>query len=98
MISDSPTCTSIAGISIVVPSLTTLALLQDVIALHRDRFTWKKPPYEYVTDRPPIDVLTGDPEVRETLESGGDLRTMERSWRREIKLFAAEASEIHLYR
>ncbi len=80
------------------PYLTTLALLQDVIALHRDRFAWKKPPYEYVTDRLPIDVLTGDPAVREALESGGDLRAMERSWRREIVAFAAEAASIRLYR
>jgi uncharacterized protein YbbC (DUF1343 family) len=46
------------------PYLTTLALLQDIIAGHRDRFEWKQPPYEYVTDRLPIDVLTGDPAVR----------------------------------
>src|SRR5439155_23219696 len=46
------------------PYFTTLALLQDIIAAHRDRFEWTKPPYEYVTDKPPIDVLTGDPAVR----------------------------------
>jgi len=80
------------------PYLTTLALLQDIIALHGDRFAWKEPPYEYVTDRPPIDVLTGDPAVREALESGGDLHAMERSWRREIARFSAEAATITLYR
>jgi uncharacterized protein YbbC (DUF1343 family) len=79
------------------PYLTTLALLQDVIALQRDRFAWKEPPYEYVTDRPPIDVLTGDPAVREALESGGDLRAMERSWRREIKEFAACIAETRTF-
>jgi len=80
------------------PYLTTLALLQDVIALHGDRFAWKQPPYEYVTDRPPIDVLTGDPAVRKALESGGDLRAMERSWRQEFRRFSAEAATIRLYR
>src|SRR6266581_5530514 len=55
------------------PYLTTLALLQDVIAEHRQHFAWKEPPYEYVADRPPIDVLAGDPAVREALEQGGDL-------------------------
>jgi len=80
------------------PYLTTLALLQDIIAEHGDRFEWKQPPYEYVTDRLPIDVLTGDPAVREALESGADLRDLARSWRSEIAAFAREARAVHLYR
>jgi uncharacterized protein YbbC (DUF1343 family) len=79
------------------PYLTTLALLQDIIALHRDRFEWKQPPYEYVTDRLPIDVLTGDPAVREALESGADLRDLERGWRAEIRSFERESRPFRLY-
>jgi uncharacterized protein YbbC (DUF1343 family) len=79
------------------PYLTTLALLQDIIAVHRDRFAWREPPYEYVTDRRPIDVLTGDPAVREALESGSDLNALERSWRREIAGFQQEARRFWLY-
>jgi uncharacterized protein YbbC (DUF1343 family) len=80
------------------PYATTLALLQEIIALHRDRFEWKQPPYEYVTDKPPIDVLTGDPAVREALESGSDLRAAERGWRREIAGFERESRAFRLYR
>jgi uncharacterized protein YbbC (DUF1343 family) len=80
------------------PYITTLALLQDVITLHRDRFEWNKPPYEYVTDKPPIDVLTGDPAVRQALESGADLGGLERSWRREIAAFEKESQAVRLYR
>jgi len=79
------------------PYLTSLALLQDVIAEHRDRFEWKKPPYEYVTDRLPIDVLTGDPAVRQALESGEDLRRLERGWRAEIGAFERESRAFHFY-
>ncbi len=79
------------------PYLTTLAILQDIIAEHGRRFEWKQPPYEYVTDRLPIDVLTGDPAVRQALEGGGDLRALERSWRAEIAAFAREAREVRLY-
>lgn len=79
------------------PYLTTLALLQDVISEHRDRFEWKKPPYEYVTDRLPIDVLTGDPAVRQALESGEDLRRLERGWRGEIGAFERESRAFHFY-
>jgi len=80
------------------PYLTTLALLQDIIAEHREHFAWKEPPYEYVTDRLPIDVLLGDPAVREALESGADLRALERSWRGEIEAFRKESLAVRLYR
>jgi len=80
------------------PYLTTLALLQDVIAEHRQHFAWKEPPYEYVTDRLPIDVLLGDPTVRDAVERGADLRALERSWRREIEAFRREALSVRLYR
>jgi uncharacterized protein YbbC (DUF1343 family) len=81
-----------------LPYLTTLALLQDVVTLHRDRFAWKQPPYEYVTDRLPMDVLAGDPAVRETIEAGGDLRALAASWRREIAAFRQEVAPLLLYR
>lgn len=79
------------------PYLTSLALLQDIIAEHRDQFAWKEPPYEYVTDRLPIDVLLGDPAVREALEGGADLRALERSWRREIESFRKESRPFRFY-
>jgi uncharacterized protein YbbC (DUF1343 family) len=81
-----------------LPYLTTLALLQDIFALHGDRFAWKQPPYEYVTDRLPIDVLTGDPVVRRAIESGADLRPLAASWRREIARFQGEVAAHRLYR
>ena len=84
-----------------LPYLTTLALLQDVVWLHGARgsgeFAWKQPPYEYVTDRLPIDVLTGNPAVREAIESGDDLRAMAASWRPEIRAFEKEAAGHLLY-
>jgi len=80
------------------PYFTTLALLQDVVALHRDRFAWKQPPYEYVTDRLPIDVLTGDPAVREAIEGGDDLRARAASWRAEVRAFQKAAARYLLYR
>lgn len=79
------------------PYMTTLCLLQEIVAVHRDQFRWKEPPYEYVTDRPPIDVLTGDPSVREAIESGADLRDLETSWAGEIRAFRREAKPHLLY-
>jgi len=80
------------------PYMTTLAILQDIVAVHRDQFAWKQPPYEYVTDRLPIDVLLGDPAVRAAIESGGDLRALERTWRSEIEAFRRESLPFRMYR
>jgi len=79
------------------PYLTSLAMLQDVVALHRSEFAWKQPPYEYVTDRLPIDVLTGDPAIREAIESGRNLLEMSASWQPEIRDFKKEAAPHLLY-
>jgi uncharacterized protein YbbC (DUF1343 family) len=81
-----------------LPYLTTLALLQDIVALHRSEFAWKQPPYEYVTDRLPIDVLTGDPAVREAIESGASLTRLASAWEREIRAFRRQAAPWLLYR
>ncbi|HYV86420.1 MAG TPA: DUF1343 domain-containing protein [Patescibacteria group bacterium] len=80
------------------PYLTTLALLQDIIAEHGAEFAWKEPPYEYVTDKLPIDVLLGDPAVRSALENGSSLTALERSWRREIDAFRRESLPFRFYR
>jgi uncharacterized protein YbbC (DUF1343 family) len=80
------------------PYMTSLALLQDVIAEHGREFAWKEPPYEYVTDRLPIDVLLGDPAVRAALENGSSLTALERTWRKEIDAFRRESLPFRLYR
>lgn len=79
------------------PYLTTLALLQDVRLVHREECAWKQPPYEYVTDRLPIDVLTGDPLVREAIDSGADLRALAATWSHDLRAFKKEARAHLLY-
>jgi uncharacterized protein YbbC (DUF1343 family) len=37
------------------------------VASHSDGFRWRVEPYEYVSDRPAIDLLTGGPEFRKAL-------------------------------
>ena len=42
------------------PYYTTLALLAVIRELYPEQFAWRQPPYEYETERLPIDLLTGD--------------------------------------
>ncbi|MEM6455278.1 MAG: DUF1343 domain-containing protein [Acidobacteriota bacterium] len=60
---------------------------------------WRREPYEFVTDRPAIDLLTGDPRVRAQLDAGvagNDIvAAVEDDWRRDERAFR-DAREPHL--
>jgi uncharacterized protein YbbC (DUF1343 family) len=43
-------------------------------------FRWKQPPYEYVFDKNPFDVIAGTSALREAIEGGLSLDEIERSW------------------
>lgn len=51
---------------------TTLAVLACVRALWPNDFAWRQPPYEYETEKLPIDILTGSAAVREAIDAGED--------------------------
>jgi len=51
-------------------------MLAEVRNLAPDKFEWRTAPYEFVTDRPAIDLLTGGPEFRTLVDQGGDLRDL----------------------
>jgi uncharacterized protein YbbC (DUF1343 family) len=50
------------------PVRTTAALIAVIRRLWPDTFAWRKPPYEYETVKPPIDILFGNCLFREALE------------------------------
>ncbi|HAY21946.1 MAG TPA: DUF1343 domain-containing protein [Desulfobacterales bacterium] len=62
------------------PYFTTLVILQTIIRLYPGHFQWRQPPYEYVYDRLPFDLLTGDPAVREGLEGHIPVTELEQQW------------------
>jgi uncharacterized protein YbbC (DUF1343 family) len=52
------------------PYALSLALLREILNLHRASFSWKEPPYEYEYERMPIDLILGDSRLREGLDKG----------------------------
>ncbi|MFH0810130.1 MAG: DUF1343 domain-containing protein [Pseudomonadota bacterium] len=76
---------------------TTLALLREVLALWPKDFAWRQPPYEYETERLPIDVILGDTALRAGLEAGSPLEQIESSWRRELQSFLRRRRACLLY-
>ncbi len=51
------------------PYRTTVALLAAVRRRWPEQFGWLNPPYEYETERPPIDIISGSANLRTVLKS-----------------------------
>jgi uncharacterized protein YbbC (DUF1343 family) len=49
------------------PLPTTLALLRAIAEIYPDQLQWRTEPYEFVSDRLAIDLLYGNPKLRETI-------------------------------
>jgi uncharacterized protein YbbC (DUF1343 family) len=75
-----------------------IELLEEVAGLAPEAFTWRAEPYEFVTDRPAIDLLTGGSEVRSGIEAGTSISGWIASWEREEADFDRERREVLLYR
>ena len=76
---------------------TGLALLRGIVALSPGRFEWKQPPYEYETERLPIDVISGGPWVREWAEGRHPWSHYDEKERADAAAFQAERRDYLLY-
>jgi len=79
---------------------TGVALLATVRRLAPDLFAWRQAPYEFVTDRPAIDLLTGGADCREAIETGRGADALTdwiASWETDEAAFRAEREEVLLY-
>ncbi len=79
------------------PYRFTLAALAAFLKLWPDNFVWTDPPYEYVSDKLPIDVIIGDPSVRRGLEEGRPVLELESQWEDELNQFKKLRSDFLLY-
>jgi len=73
-----------------------------LLATIRERFPgafgWRPDPYEFVTDVPAIDLLTGSDAVRRVLDGEGLLEPVLEGWRREVTSFETALEGTLLYR
>ncbi len=80
------------------PLLTTIAFLRAIVEIHPDEWQWRTEPYEFVSDRPAIDLLYGNSELRETLlEPDFSLEELENSWKEELESFLPVRQEYLIY-
>jgi len=55
------------------PWFAGIAMVKFAHDMYRDDFRWKEPPYEYVYDKNPFDVISGTAKIREAFEKGIEL-------------------------
>jgi uncharacterized protein YbbC (DUF1343 family) len=72
-----------------------LGILAAVRDLFPEALRWNDPPYEYETEKLPIDILAGGPDLRLTLDAGGDPSGLIKAWAPALEEFQ-DAREIHL--
>jgi uncharacterized protein YbbC (DUF1343 family) len=80
------------------PVITGVAVIRAIAKLFPEVFQWRSEPYEFVSDRPAIDLLYGHPELRETLLNGPQsLQDIEASWQSDLESFRAIRQNYLLY-
>ena len=79
------------------PYVSSLRLLQAVLACHPGEFRWKTPPYEYEFEKQPIDLIIGGREIRQRLESVASLESIAASWKAQTDEFQHTSRAYHLY-
>lgn len=65
--------------------------------MYRDEFRWKEPPYEYVYDRNPFDVIAGTSRLREAFERGESLDSIFAKWQDPLAEFNKVRDRYLLY-
>jgi len=79
------------------PFRTGVALLATVKRLWPDELAWRDQPYEFVHDRPAIDLLAGGAWLREGVERGSTLAELTAGWDSAEAAFRARRSPHLIY-
>lgn len=79
------------------PLTASLGILEALMRLYPSNFQWAEPPYEYVFDQLPMDVIMGDDSIRVDLEARCSVTEMEEMWRDDLMEFRKKREEFLLY-
>ncbi len=79
------------------PVMTGVATVLVARELYGDKLRWKEPPYEYVYDKNPFDVIAGTSRLRASIERGESLEQIVESWRGGLEEFLRLRERFLLY-
>jgi len=80
-----------------LPFQTSIKLLWSIWKIHKDRFEWKSPPYEYEYHRLPIDMIFGTSIIREMIEEETPVKDIFNWYNHDTHQFSNIASKFYLY-
>jgi uncharacterized protein YbbC (DUF1343 family) len=69
------------------PVFAGVAMVKLIHDTYPNDFRWKVPPYEYVYDKNPFDVIAGTNKIREAFEQGVELEAIRDTWERPLLEF-----------
>lgn len=79
------------------PVVTGVAMVKIAYDLYPAQFRWKEPPYEYVYDRNPFDVIAGTSSIRVAIEGGSALADIQAGWTEGLEAFTNARRPYLLY-
>jgi uncharacterized protein YbbC (DUF1343 family) len=79
------------------PVIVGIAAVKAAYDLYTEHFRWKEPPYEYVYDKNPFDVIAGTDKLRAGIERGASLETISAGWAQGVEEFKRQCSSYLLY-
>jgi beta-N-acetylhexosaminidase len=79
------------------PVVTGITMVQVAHDMYPGEFRWKEPPYEYVYDRNPFDVIAGTSSIREAIEAGRSVDDIEAGWKEQLTEFKRVREDYLLY-
>lgn len=79
------------------PVIVGIAMVKTIFDLYPGEFKWKNPPYEYVLDRNPFDVIAGTDKTRTSIERGVPVEDIKLFWQKDVKDFQNLREQYLLY-
>ena len=72
-------------------------MVKTAFDMYPQQFLWKEPPYEYVFDKNPFDVICGTDATRKAIEDGRSLTEIIDSWQKPLDDFKMTREKFLLY-
>lgn len=83
--------------SLLSPYRCGVEILRALKEVAGERFEWRRAPYEFESERPAIDLLSGDSALREALDGGGSVDDWLATWPDDEAAFRSEREPFLIY-
>ncbi|MCX7995798.1 MAG: DUF1343 domain-containing protein [candidate division WOR-3 bacterium] len=79
------------------PIITGLEVISTIKRFYPEKFSWRKPPYEFEKEKMPFDILIGNSWVRKSIEQDEPVHRIERRWQEGLQAYKKRHKEFLLY-